>query len=89
MKIVNEQRSKLFYFQDSTAASISSGSYSSANEDNLSFMIRNGVLIVDSFEAQTSDQEKYAAITKVERERIKNAYPKPGLAKLPAVGEEF
>lgn len=89
MNMLNEQRPKVVDFQDSTAASFSSGSYSSAIEDNLSFMMRNNVLIVDAVQTQPTQPIEYAVITKVDRDRIKRVYPKPGLAKLPAVGEEM
>ena len=43
-----EKRKKVIYLRDSTAASMALGAFSSAGEDNLSFMLRNGVIVYDT-----------------------------------------
>ena len=86
MKLFNESESTINFLHDSTAASSSTGSYSSANEGSISSIMRNAILIVESVEEIRSQSDEYAAISKIDRERIKKAYPKPSLAKPPMNG---
>lgn len=86
MTFNNGDNVKIVYLQDSTAASMASGSYSSASEDNLSFILRNAILVIEGPPPET---EGYAAVTGADRERMKRVYPRPSMAKVPAIGKEL
>lgn len=90
MKIINYENPEIVYLKDSTAASISTGSNSSACQDNLSFSLRS-IPVPIEFLIQPAQRQldEYAIIAKIDRERIKKAYPKPSLAKPPAIGQDL
>jgi hypothetical protein len=56
MKTVNKNIEKVKYIRDSTSASVSFGPNSSASEDNLSYMLRNGLQLI-AFDIQNIQQQ--------------------------------
>lgn len=90
MKQINYNNQEIIYLKNSTAASISFGSNSSACEDNIAFGLKsipvNVELILEPMKEQLND---YATIDKVDRDRIKKTYPKPSIAKAPAIGQDL
>lgn len=61
------------YFQDSTSASTATGSFSTAGENNLSYLLRNGIMLLEDL-LPTQVKAEHTAIGANDRERIKRAF---------------
>ena len=86
MSLLSENNTGYLYLHDSTAASVSTGSYSSAIE---SFALGNAFWVVDLIQEVSLQAQDYAIISKTDRQRMKIAYPKPNIAKTPALSKEL